>query len=222
MTTRTDGSLFLSRLILDPRSPQVRSELGKPFQMHRTLWRAFPNAQEQGEGVGRILFRVDHDAQLELPVVLVQSVRAPDWSFLEGVKGYLARGLDGVENPAIKSFSPQIESGRRLVFRLRANPTVKRDGKRLGLLKEQDQLQWLARKGEAGGFRVEKARVISERFTRDKKPEDGQLRPLSFFSALFEGILSVTDPARFRQTLVTGVGSGKGFGFGLLSLARAG
>jgi CRISPR system Cascade subunit CasE len=38
-------------------------------------------------------------------------------------------------------------------------------------------------------------------------------------SVRYEGILEVTDPARFRETLVRGIGPGKAFGFGLLSVA---
>jgi CRISPR system Cascade subunit CasE len=44
---------------------------------------------------------------------------------------------------------------------------------------------------------------------------------LSLLSVLFEGVLEVTDPDAFHDTLVQGIGSGKAFGFGLLSLARA-
>ena len=40
-------------------------------------------------------------------------------------------------------------------------------------------------------------------------------------SVLFEGLLQVTDPDAFRQTLIRGIGSGKSFGFGLLSIAPA-
>ena len=36
----------------------------------------------------------------------------------------------------------------------------------------------------------------------------------------FEGVLQVVDPVAFQQTLRCGIGSAKGFGFGLLSLAR--
>lgn len=39
-------------------------------------------------------------------------------------------------------------------------------------------------------------------------------------SARYEGALEVTDPARFRETVLTGIGHGKAFGFGLLSLAK--
>jgi CRISPR system Cascade subunit CasE len=38
----------------------------------------------------------------------------------------------------------------------------------------------------------------------------------------FRGILTVTDPARFRETFARGIGSAKGFGFGMLALAPVG
>ena len=44
---------------------------------------------------------------------------------------------------------------------------------------------------------------------------------LTFGDVLFEGRLRVTDAALFRQTLEHGIGSGKAYGFGLLSVARS-
>ena len=38
-------------------------------------------------------------------------------------------------------------------------------------------------------------------------------------SVLFEGLLRITDETCFLETLVRGIGSGKAFGFGLLSIA---
>ncbi|MBI4518088.1 MAG: type I-E CRISPR-associated protein Cas6/Cse3/CasE [Deltaproteobacteria bacterium] len=40
-----------------------------------------------------------------------------------------------------------------------------------------------------------------------------------WISALYEGILEVTDPDHFRGTIISGIGPGKAFGFGLLSFA---
>ena len=39
------------------------------------------------------------------------------------------------------------------------------------------------------------------------------------FAVLFEGVLEVNDPALLEKAIQEGIGSGKGFGFGLLSLA---
>jgi CRISPR system Cascade subunit CasE len=41
-----------------------------------------------------------------------------------------------------------------------------------------------------------------------------------FFAVRYDGLLEVTDPVKFLETLRAGIGSAKGFGFGLLSLAR--
>ena len=54
---------------------------------------------------------------------------------------------------------------------------------------------------------------------------DGQRFPLptrggAFSAALFEGVLTVMDEAAFLSTLECGIGTGRGFGFGLLSVAR--
>jgi CRISPR system Cascade subunit CasE len=40
-------------------------------------------------------------------------------------------------------------------------------------------------------------------------------------SVQFDGILRVSDPDKLHAAIENGIGSGKGFGFGLLSLAPA-
>jgi len=42
---------------------------------------------------------------------------------------------------------------------------------------------------------------------------------MTFGAATFEGILEVTDAEKFRQSLKQGIGTGKAYGFGLLSVA---
>ena len=56
---------------------------------------------------------------------------------------------------------------------------------------------------------------------------DGRQFPLpssraQFSAARFDGILRVTDAEKFLNAIECGVGPGRGFGFGLLSVARAG
>ena len=41
---------------------------------------------------------------------------------------------------------------------------------------------------------------------------------LSHAGVRFDGVLEVTDPVSFAATLDSGIGSGKAFGFGLLSV----
>ena len=206
--------MYLSKLVLNPTSRRVRTESGRPYELHRTLMRAFPSAEE---GTGRVLFRLDMSKESNSIALLVQSEKEPDWRPLDEVEGFL------LEPAQSKPFSPVFRSGQTCRFRLRANPTVKQQGKRFGIVKEEEQLAWLQRKGTAGGF--EPFSVISspERKMNDKMTDRaGTRHDLTLIAVRFDGLLKVKDPAAFHQTLAQGVGSGKGFGFGLLSVAPAG
>lgn len=207
--------MYLSRLILDPRSRQVQRELADPVEMHRTILRAF-GATRQEAGA---LFRVDVERATGTPTVLVQSHMAPDWAFLDELTRYLLPAED--PNPACKQFDPALSAGQRLAFRLRANPTVKRDGKRLAWLRTEDQVAWLERKGADHGFAVLTCHAASDGFAHGKKTDDGGARRVTLLTVRFDGILQVTDAGRLREAVATGIGPSKAYGCGLLSLAPA-
>lgn len=216
--------MYLSRLILNPRNRRVQRELADPYQMHKTLMRGFPDDLDRERD--RVLFRVDTDPRTGIPVVLLQSTLEPRWDWLadDGAQGYLLSGHllpPGVEeNPAVKSFDLNLAPGQVLAFRLRANPTVKRNGKRLGLYREEEQRKWLERKARMGGFHLLSTRVSNRTVIGGRIHHDRITHKLRLLSVQFDGLLRVTDPDRLRETVRRGVGSGKGLGFGLLSLAR--
>lgn len=54
----------------------------------------------------------------------------------------------------------------------------------------------------------------------DKNSGRGVKR-LTFGAVQFEGLLEITDVEKFKHTLADGIGSGKAYGFGLLSIAPA-
>ena len=226
--------LYLSRLHLDARNPGARRDLVSPYEMHRTLARVFPGSRADAQGVNAdrqpghgLLFRAEPDAAGG-PAVLVQSLAPPDWRALPD--GYVRR----VDGPT--AFDPQLREGQRLRFRLVANPTVKKKtgetrpgGKprvtRVPLVHDRapedhpevtaGYLDWLDRKAEAGGFAVDS--VVDAPF----QVSGGRAkRDLTLFGVRFDGQLVVTDADALRQSVRGGVGPAKGFGFGLLSLAR--
>jgi len=227
--------MYLSRLILNPRSRQVRNELADPYEMHRTISRAFPNGvfakERRDENATSILFRVDLGPRTLIPTLLVQSREKPEWAFLQDRKGYLLGESDlalGAENPAVKEIYFRFRTGQALAFRLRANPSVKKDregrkqGRRVGLVREEDQHKWLARKLENAGASLISVNVRKDQLVRGKlfieKEDEKRMR---FLSVQFDGVMRVRDPNRLLETVQAGIGSAKGLGFGLLSLARA-
>lgn len=217
--------MYLSRLILNPRSRRVQRELAQPYEMHRSVMRGFPG--ELQPGAERVLWRVEEHPRLGL-TLLAQSLAEPDWRPLVDAAGpgYL---LPVPANPAVKPFELALVAGQVLAFRLRANPTRRlntgRDqpGKRVGIYEEDEQRAWLERKAEQSGFIVLEARIRPEgKFSdADAIHRDGQTHKLELLSVQFDGVLRVVDPARVTTAVETGIGSGKGFGFGLLSLAPA-
>jgi len=211
--------MYLSRLILNPRCRQVRRELHSPYELHRTLLRAFPD--EEAGGPGRVLFRLEPLRRHPQPVLLVQSEKEPDWHRARNIwpPDYLAPDTADRKALECKPYNPTFATGQRLYFRLRANPTVKRAGQRLGLLTEQEQAHWLARKGEQGGFQPVSVLIVPEGMVKCRKTSAPDGPVLTHYAVTFEGTLRVTDPDRFVETIRQGVGSGKAFGFGLLSVA---
>lgn len=221
--------MLLHRIHLDPRCREARRDLSDPYQMHSTLCRAFA-APEQKCPEGEFLWRLEPETGSGgCPRVLVQSRSQPDWGRVN-IPGWLASadppidlssrlGLDG------------LRVGQRFRFRLRANPCVTRDGKRLGLLQLPDQEAWVARKGERHGFTIPQlaapgdqapavrrfeVSVSQKQMLRGKQHAGNGIR---VYAVLFDGILTVADPEPFRSVLQTGIGHGKAMGLGLLSVA---
>lgn len=204
--------MYLTRLILDPRSSQARRDLADAYDMHRTLSRAF--VMGNVEHPNRFLWRLERDTNpWTHPTVLVQSRDAGGWEVLQGVPDYLQKPAE----------SKRVELDRHVQegvyrFRLMANPTVTRLGKRYGLMDEELQLEWLKRQGARHGFAV-KSGVVSATDLLESRRKPGV--NITVQQVCFEGVLEVLEPHDVRKALLDGIGPAKAFGCGLLSLARA-
>lgn len=239
--------MYLSHLRLSLRDRETRRALADCHAMHAALLAAFgvlpPGVTDARAHFG-LLYRMEpaesirtDDTPLQEPhvTVLAQSVAAPDWSRVTE----RWRGCDVTGPKPVAERYDTLVAGQSLAFRLRANPTKKRstpqnaDGVRATpwrefLATEKEQRAWLERKATAGGFALLTVRtqenVPDVRLTESDRQRgrplgtDRQHR-LNFGSVTYEGRLRVTDAARLRETLRIGVGSGKAYGFGLLSVA---
>lgn len=220
--------MYLSQLTLNPLNRQVQSELSNPYELHRTLTtRCFASeavaaqrntARGEAEGAPGLLFRLDIDPHSEHWVLLAQTQLKPAW---EGLPAGYAVQVDG---PKEFDLSGKLHVGHQLRFRLRANPTKrlsagpnagKTDGPRVPLTKPEEQTAWLERKGRDHGFELVQHEIGEVGAAFGRKP--GQ--SMRWKSVCFSGILRVTDPAALALAVQNGIGTAKGMGFGLLSLA---
>jgi CRISPR system Cascade subunit CasE len=212
--------LYLIRLTLNPRSREARRDAASAYELHCTLrTRLFGDPVQEA---GRTLFRVERDPDTGISTVLIQSHLAPNFAALPS--GYWLHPAEVRSDYAEKLQT--ITTDQYLRFRLMANPTVKRkspEGKpaRYGLYSETEQRDWLARKLADNGARLidfSVKRLAMQNFRK----HGGDEKPQTHFAVRFDGILQVLVPDNLLAAVAGGIGSAKGYGFGLLSLAPAG
>lgn len=80
--------------------------------------------------------------------------------------------------------------------------------------------EWLARQGGRNGFAVVEEEVIVQSYEPQSVRKPGSARPLTFGALAMAGWLTVTDADAFTGCLHRGLGRAKGFGYGLLHVAR--
>lgn len=216
--------MFLHRIHLDSRCREARRDLSDPYQLHSTLCRAFsPPSQKCPEAA--FLWRLELETDPSgFPIILVQSQLLPDWKRI-ALNGWLAKADPPIDLNKRINFE-SIKSGMHFRFRVRANPCVTRNGKRLGLFHSEEQMRWIFRKGDLHGFSFSHIaseglpiRISQEKMLHGRKHNGNSIR---LYSVLYEGILTVLEPNKFSRTLQTGIGHGKAMGLGLLSVVPLG
>ncbi len=212
------ASCFLSRVELNPRDRAVQRALADCGQMHRLVMRAFPDVAEPAarQALG-VLYRPETDERGARVWLLVQSGVAPTWSNIAPIG-------DTTTVKRIDGSYARLAAGMTLRFRLRANPTKRLGkrgpdepeeplaGKRIALFREEERIAWLTGRLLAAGCTPRGFEVRPDRFASGR-------RDLTLTGALFEGRLRVENADGLRSALATGIGPGKAYGFGLLSVA---
>jgi len=115
------------------------------------------------------------------------------------------------------SLEKLVEEGASYRFRLVANPTVSREGRRIGLVGEVEQIAWLKRQGDRNGFDLGSAVFVTSDYIKSRKRKTGAL--MSLRRVHYEGMLQVHNAVLLRAALLAGIGPGKALGCGLLSIA---
>ena len=207
--------MYITRVILK-RSPS-------PDVIHGILSAAFP--EKRNDRVNENLWRIDRLGDCEsLIIVSASSPHIHEIVSKIGINSILRR-VDERDDNSDKTidyepFLSRITFGQAWHFRLCANPvehkkqspTDKR-GKIYALRTIGEQLEWLNKQGDKYGFVPGTCYVIGDSWiTFDKV----RIRAITF-----DGMLTVTDAEAFRSALTHGIGRGKAYGCGLLTVARS-
>lgn len=242
-------SLYLSRLCLNPLYAPALKLASDPYALRCKLLATLPCVAKEKPHIERqprtadLLFRVE--ATDSGPIVLIQTSARPAWDTLE----LAPRALRCA--PESKEYAPRFAPETRLAFRLLCVPSVRkagdygqkpngkrRCGPRRACRTDEQRLEWLKNKSRGCGFLVETVglSLFEWRSTKPleasggvpvETPEQARKRafgpePYHRLGAVrFDGTLVVTHPDRLHEAVRWGIGPGKAFGMGMLSLARS-
>lgn len=203
----------LSQVLLNPRRVGARRLLSDRQALHAAVRSAWP-----GHPDTHPLWRLEPAGEPGTPpALLVVGPAAPSWSHLTEQAGWEAHPGQ------VRDYAPVVDVVRAhpdavYRFALDANPSSKDTGTRRFLASEADQLEWLRRQGDRHGFRPElvtvSASALPDRFRRGRST-------VTLPVVRFTGTLTVTDPDAFASALTSGIGRGKAYGCGLMTIARA-
>jgi CRISPR system Cascade subunit CasE len=216
--------MYFTRMALNPARRGTRFFQASPQAMHAAVLSAFPPGVVTQSMEGRVLWRLDRSRH-EVFLYMV-SPEPPDLTHLIEQAGWPTSSTWETRNYA--PMLGQITAGQRYAFRLVANPVrqpreAELGGKRVGHVTAAQQQEWLMDRVERSGFRILEAAeetpalVVSDREV--KKFSRGSAT-VTLSTARFDGRLEVTDAGLLRKALAMGIGPAKGYGCGLMTLAR--
>lgn len=191
-------NLYLSRFLFE-KSPQGLRLLENPHALHAVV-------RAMGGG-GRYLYRVE--TVRGAPALLVQTLAHPDLTGLpEGALRLV--GVKRLEDSFLREGAPYR-------FLLRANLVEQNKGRATRLLSLDEAVE--RAKGAIRGAEVEVVQAHRLRPLKVRRPAG---KPFSLDVVELRGVLTVRDRESFFDVLSQGIGRGKGYGLGLLSLAPLG
>ncbi|WP_279084055.1 type I-E CRISPR-associated protein Cas6/Cse3/CasE [Gilliamella apis] len=209
-------TLKLNRL---PYVMQQKMQNSGLYAIHQWLWQLFPNQEKRC-----FLFREERIGK--------------------GYQYYLLSEIAPLTNHELflvetKPYQPKLTVGMKLIFSLRANPVVFKNGKRSDVMmnakylakqqgldneikirQNEAAINWLIKQSESRGFSLSMidgqqldCTVIN--YTQEQFIKKSTLKPITYSSVDYQGVLTVTDVDLFLNTIYQGVGKSKGFGCGL-------
>ena len=194
--------MYMTRVKLNTVKRKTLFALSNPNLFHGALCQAFDDPREKK------LWRID---QLVSGIYLLIEEAANCWQYK-------------VYDP----FIDKLREDSKWHFRLvacpthsvmdRENPDSKR-GKVYPHVTPKYQKQWLLDRCEKHGMELsdDSFQIMADRTFSFKKTSSN--RKVTLLSVTFEGTLKITNVDLFKELLIQGIGRGKGYGLGLLTIA---
>lgn len=207
--------MFLSRIPLDRYNRNTLRALSSPSIFHGAVESSFTGDRK------RNLWRIDCLGD-QLYLLLLSDCEPELLSFCS----QFGQEELSFETKLYDGLLDRIKTGDKWRFRLTANPTKSvsdnKNGKRgkvVAHITTDFQKKWLIERSAKNGFSVNENSfdIVQSRWIRFYKKGS---KAISLLSVTYEGILEVTDAYAFRSSLINGIGRGKAYGMGLITVMK--
>jgi CRISPR system Cascade subunit CasE len=223
ISTFTDTAT-LTKLIVNPQHRGARDDLNDAHRMHQTLTKLAcpPDFGSASRSAAGLLYRIEH-TQAGISI-LIQTRTAIDPQHIP--PGYAHGGTRDL-TPLLDHF----DRDTQIRYRIVANPTKaeNRPGQRgrHQPLTGDNALTWWHRKANEAGLTLHHTDITDTTILRGdrttKQPPhrtpNSRARRLAITTTTFEGTATIHNPDHTRHAILTGIGRGRAYGCGLLSLA---
>lgn len=210
--------ITLTRILVNRHHPAARKDLLDYNGLHKTLMRLLPHPNgPHPRKTGGLLFRLDGGLD---PVLLVQTAATPH---LTG----LPHGYGDMATTDLTPMFDALTPGLHVHYRITAAPVVSRSagpsgspstrqrGKLVPLTGADARAWWQRRAQQCGLHLTNRPETTSRPFHSPHRPGPHEVL------TRFDGTATVTDPAALTTALTDGIGRGKSYGAGLLTLRPA-
>jgi CRISPR system Cascade subunit CasE len=216
----TGGNMVISKIVFN-ESAVFKEIFSGGYSLHQAVWDLFADSPDRRRD---FLYRLECLGRM--PLVYAVSNRAPSD----------IKGLWRIES---KEYVPKVETGMKLGFSVRVNPTVKRDGKRHDVVMDakykarandsrgevfvQELIadscgKWFEKRAQENGFKALQFRTDGYQQIRFHKTKDANL--VRYSTVDITGALEVVEKKLFIDMLLNGFGPEKGFGCGLMLVRK--
>lgn len=217
--------MYFSKITLKPTADKAKyaeAVCRNTYKEHQVLWKLF---SDDPEAERDFIYR--YEPKSNTPEYYIVSTRKPlDNDYLWDIQS--------------KDYEPVLTTGQQFAFMLRVNPVITKDGKRHDVVmhlkynKYQDKetrpsqqfiveeagRKWLTTRAETGGFTFDDSSVRIDGYQPNTSGRKKGKKEIRYSTMDFGGILTVTEPEKFTNTLMQGMGKAKAFGCGLMLIRK--
>lgn len=211
--------MYLSRVEVNMKNRALLQGLAVPHFLHAAIESCFKGPRQ------RNLWRLDNIG--EKYYLLIISQEETDFSPLKEKYGF-DDGEPVEQTVSLNKLFEKLDTGQKWRFRLCANPTKSKkiEGSRargkVYAVKPSEVKQWLIDRANRNGFSVsmDSFDVLTSGWKYFYKGNKSKNMRVSLYTVTYEGILEITDVGLFKEVLTKGIGRGKAYGCGMLTIAR--